>query len=155
MEPLITVTSVTATCWSAVSGESACQIHGQTLIKNPPHSGHLQSTARRPLGIVPVSNFTSINGQANNLLQTNEKKCLCFFIYKMYVRSFVFRTLSNVFDGENGTAWKVFVFVVVLVYIFQHSDWIRRDTEYLSIFSQNVGKCGPGVTTTMDTFHAV
>ena len=27
-------------------------------------------------------------------------------------------------------------------HIFPHSDWIRRDTEYLSIFSPNVGKCG-------------
>ena len=26
--------------------------------------------------------------------------------------------------------------------IFLHSDWIRRDTEYLSVFSPNAGKCG-------------
>ena len=25
--------------------------------------------------------------------------------------------------------------------IFPHSDWIRRDTEYLSVFSPNVRKC--------------
>ena len=25
--------------------------------------------------------------------------------------------------------------------IFPHSDWIRRDTEYLSVFSPNAGKC--------------
>ena len=30
--------------------------------------------AQRPLGIVPMSNFTSINGQERNLLQTNERK---------------------------------------------------------------------------------
>ena len=24
----------------------------------------------------------------------------------------------------------------------RHSDWIRRDTEYLFVFSPNVGKCG-------------
>ena len=29
-----------------------------------------------------------------------------------------------------------------LVRIFSHLDWIRRDTEYLSIFSPNAGKCG-------------
>ena len=29
---------------------------------------------KRPLGIVPMSNFTSINGQERNLLQTNERK---------------------------------------------------------------------------------
>ena len=26
--------------------------------------------------------------------------------------------------------------------IFQHSDWIQRDTKYLSVFSPNAGKCG-------------
>ena len=31
----------------------------------------------------------------------------------------------------------------ILVRIFPHSDWIRRETEYLSVFSPNVGKYGP------------
>ena len=35
------------------------------------------------------------------------------------------------------------VFGVFLVSIFQHSDWIRRDTPYLSVFSPNARKCGP------------
>ena len=30
-----------------------------------------------------------------------------------------------------------------MVRIFLHSDWIRRDTPYLSVFSPNVGKYGP------------
>ena len=38
---------------------------------------------------------------------------------------------------------KVAVFRVFLVRIFPHSDWIQRDTRYLSIFSLNVGKCSP------------
>ena len=41
------------------------------------------------------------------------------------------------------TAQKVSIFGVILVCIFPHSDWIRRDTEHLSVFSPNVGKCGP------------
>ena len=41
------------------------------------------------------------------------------------------------------TAWKVPVLGVILVRIFPHSDWIRRDTDYLAVFSLNVGKCGP------------
>ena len=41
-------------------------------------------------------------------------------------------------------AWKVLVFGVFLVRIFPHSDWIRRDTEYLSVFKPNMGKYGPG-----------
>ena len=41
------------------------------------------------------------------------------------------------------TAWKVSVFGVILVGIFPHLDWIRRDMEYLSVFSPNAGKYGP------------
>ena len=41
------------------------------------------------------------------------------------------------------TAWKVPVFGVILVHIFPHSDWIRGDTPYLSVFSSNTEKCGP------------
>ena len=41
------------------------------------------------------------------------------------------------------TAWKVSAFGVFLTYIFPHSDWIRRDTEYLTVLSPNVGKYGP------------
>ena len=37
------------------------------------------------------------------------------------------------------TTWKLSVFGVILVHIFPHSDWIRRDTEYLSVLSPNAG----------------
>ena len=42
-----------------------------------------------------------------------------------------------------------------LVRIFPHSDWIRRDTSYLSIFSQNAGKYGAEKSPYLDIFHAV
>ena len=42
-----------------------------------------------------------------------------------------------------------------LACIFPHSDWIRRDTEYFSVFSTNAGKYGPEKTLCLDTFHAV
>ena len=42
-----------------------------------------------------------------------------------------------------------------LVRIFPHSDWIRRDKKYLSIFSPNAGKYRPEKTPYLDTFHAV
>ena len=42
-----------------------------------------------------------------------------------------------------------------LVRIFRHSDWIRRNTWYLSVFSPNAGKYGPEITPYLDTFHAV
>ena len=38
------------------------------------------------------------------------------------------------------TASKVSIFRVFLVRIFPHSSWIRRDTEYLFVFSPNTGK---------------
>ena len=38
---------------------------------------------------------------------------------------------------------KVFVFGVILVRIFPHSDWIQRDIPYLSVFSPSAGKYGP------------
>ena len=42
-----------------------------------------------------------------------------------------------------------------LVRIFPHSDWIRRDKKYLSVFSLNTGKYRPEKTPYLDTFHAV
>ena len=42
-----------------------------------------------------------------------------------------------------------------LVRIFPHSDTIRRDTSYLSVFSPNAEKYGPENTPYLDTFHAV
>ena len=42
-----------------------------------------------------------------------------------------------------------------LVRIFLHSDCIRRDTKYLSVFSSNAGKYGPKLTPYLETFHAV
>ena len=44
-------------------------------------------------------------------------------------------------DYINCTAQKVAIFGVILVRIFPHSDWIRRDTPNLSVFSPNAGKC--------------
>ena len=41
------------------------------------------------------------------------------------------------------TAWKVSVSGVFLASIFRHLVWMRRGTEYLSIFSPNVEKYGP------------
>ena len=43
----------------------------------------------------------------------------------------------------------------LLVRIFPHSDWIRRDTPYLSVFRPNAGKCGPEKTPYLETFRAV
>ena len=42
-----------------------------------------------------------------------------------------------------------------LVLIFPHSEWIRRDTSYLSVFTPNAEKYGPEITPYLDTFHTV
>ena len=44
---------------------------------------------------------------------------------------------------------------IFLVRIFPHSDWIRRDTEYLSVFGPNAGKYGPEKTPYLDIFYVV
>ena len=49
-------------------------------------------------------------------------------------------TVSLLFQTCRTTVWKVSVFGVFLVCIFTHSHWRRRGTEYLSVFSPNVGK---------------
>ena len=41
------------------------------------------------------------------------------------------------------TSQKVSVFGIFLVRIFPDSDWIRKDTKYLSVFTPNAGKCRP------------
>ena len=43
----------------------------------------------------------------------------------------------------KDTALKVSEFEVFLVRIFPHLDWIRRNTEYLSVFNPNARKYGP------------
>ena len=39
------------------------------------------------------------------------------------------------------TVLKVSLFGVILARIFPHLDGIQKDTEYLSVFSPNAGKC--------------
>ena len=41
--------------------------------------------------------------------------------------------------------------VFFLVRVFSYSDWILRDTEYLSVFSPNAGKYGLEKTPYLDT----
>ena len=46
--------------------------------------------------------------------------------FDAHFKSFTCNTKSS------HTAWKKSIFGVIQVHIFHHSDWIRRDTEYLS-----------------------
>ena len=60
-------------------------------------------------------------------------------------------TLSFV-NGTSSLREKSSYTKFFLVLIFQHLDWIWRDTEYLSVFSSNTGKYGPEKTPYLDTF---
>ena len=48
-----------------------------------------------------------------------------------------------VVSGALPILQKLSVFGVFLACIFPYSDWIQRDTEYLSVFSPNAGKYRP------------
>ena len=56
---------------------------------------------------------------------------------------------------ECGTLRRKSPYLEFLVRIFPHLDWIRRNTEYLSVFSPNARICRPEKTPNTDTFHIV
>ena len=51
-------------------------------------------------------------------------------------------TINQVWTSTY-TGWKVSLDGVFLARIFPHSDWMQRDTPYLSTISPNAGKHGP------------
>ena len=70
VEPLITVTSAQRPPPDLSSIKKVpAKFKVKLSYKKPPNSGHLQSTAKQPLRILLVSNFTSINGQEDDLMQ--------------------------------------------------------------------------------------
>ena len=66
--------------------------------------------------------------------------------YISLLRLFSFVHLPTQYEKEPIRIWctvlKLSVFRAFLVRIFSHLNWTRRDTEYLSLFSPNVGKYG-------------
>ena len=72
----------------------------------------------------------------NFLVSIDLKWLFIFILQKHCVKSVQIRSFF----------WSVF---------FPHSDWIRRDTPYLSVFSPNAGKYGPDKTPYLHTFHTV
>ena len=80
-----------------------------------------------------------------------KKNLLCYWNTKIqtndFVEVFCFPNKPSVFlilcvrpTASKVSKWNTKFF---LVRFFPPSDWIRRDTEYLSVFSQNAGKYGP------------
>ena len=74
-----------------------------------------------------------------NILDMKSSNKEFFYKYKQII----WGDCGNVyFSLRATTAWKVSVFRVILVRIFSHLDWIRRDILYFSVFSPNAGNCG-------------
>ena len=67
----------------------------------------------------------------------------------------MWKLLSFRFLGYTSTAEKVSKYGVFLARVFRHSDWIRRDTPFLSVFSSNEAKYGQEKTAYLDNFHTV
>ena len=68
----------------------------------------------------------------------------CWYIGWLGVpRPFILMLILVNYPSLYDIAWKVSVFGVFLVRNFLHSDWIRRGTVYLSVFSLNARKYGP------------
>ena len=75
------------------------------------------------------------------------KKTLLHWCFPEYLANFL-RTpfwliIQYTFVIDYYTAWKVSLLGVFLVLIFQYSDWIRRGTDNLSVYSPNAGKYVP------------
>ena len=68
------------------------------------------------------------------------QKIYCFFVFRGYRKRPV--TWYGFKVGKKRIVLH-YVKEVFLVHIFSHSDWIRRDTGYLSVLSPNAGKYGP------------
>ena len=58
-------------------------------------------------------------------------------------------------SSVGSTVWNVSKYRAFSGPWFPHSDWIPRDTKYLSVFSPNAGKYGPEKTPYLETFHTV
>ena len=81
-----------------------------------------------------IIGYLSINNLRNEITQWRE-------VYRKTAINLLCR--DEIKLDASFAAWKVPIFGVILVRIFPHLDWIRRNTSYLSVFSPNAGKCEP------------
>ena len=134
---------------------------------NPPFPSHTHRQTHTHLSMLLLYENILISKQTQKLKDTTytlHKNACTNGLYEVLPSFFV-----NFFELFHDTAWKVSVFGIFLVRIFPHldwiwrdtlypvfiwteygeilcirySDWIRRDSPYLSVFSPNAGKYGP------------
>ena len=51
--------------------------------------------------------------------------------------------------------WNTLLIVVIILNCWNNKHCVKRDTEYLSVFSPNAAKYGPEKPPYLDTFYAV
>ena len=71
-----------------------------------------------------------------------------------YINLFLNSTLSEIYALRRKCPYSELFWSA----FFPHSDWIRREMEYLSVFSPNAGKCGKirtRKTANTNTFYAL
>ena len=76
-----------------------------------------------------------------------------FFPHQRWIAHLVTRIVYNtrvIADANSNPHTHLF-----LIHIFLYSNWLRRFTRWISIFSPNTRKYGPDITPYFDTFYAV
>ena len=105
-----------------------------------------------------TSSFSTFSCVIFKICNQNDIEKLILFRKDEYFQKYILRinVLNLLRYFKICTAWKVFVFRVILVRIFPHSDWIRRDRYSVSLRIQyECGKIRTRKTPNMDTFHIV
>ena len=79
----------------------------------------------------------------------NRYKCLKLLSYLQGFSS------ASFYFGHEVTVWKVSKYGGFSGLYFPYLDWMRKFTEWISVFSLNTERYGPEKTLYLDTFHAV
>ena len=117
-------------------------------LKSFPTMGHIFYCYKSFKCYTWIKCVTNLRAFADATLMSGKKLLTTHMTYLLYYSP------SHSYTVVPATAWKVSLFRVFLVCIFSHSDWIRGDTKYLSVFSPNAEKYGTEKLR-IRTLHAV
>ena len=87
-----------------------------------------------------LSNILLSLGTSSIVIVLKEKHSLVNYKATNYNNARMFSLLNNSFQSRMHCVKSVQIRSFFLVRIFPHSDWIRKDTLYLSVFGLNAGK---------------
>ena len=100
--------------------------------------------------------ITKLEYQRNPKGKENSRPHLFFITHIIFYHSFFIFTTTLTHCVKSVRIWSNYG--PHFSRIFPHSDWIRTDTPYLSVFSPNAGKCEKmrtRITSNTDTFYVV